>query len=129
MVYTQNKTIMLIIINSVFENSSRFNLLKNLIFLKFIVSSLKIVRIGITKPIPNVSKIIAIKKKQIKSLKKNENASRFYFILFFFTQKIRKKNTDCEPCQGARLSRSEEHTSELQSRTNLVCRLLLEKKK
>ena len=27
------------------------------------------------------------------------------------------------------LERSEEHTSELQSRTNLVCRLLLEKKK
>ena len=27
------------------------------------------------------------------------------------------------------LPRSEEHTSELQSRTNLVCRLLLEKKK
>src|SRR5690606_41863655 len=30
-------------------------------------------------------------------------------------------------CRGAR--RSEEHTSELQSRENLVCRLLLEKKK
>src|SRR5436309_12633214 len=30
---------------------------------------------------------------------------------------------------GPRLSRSEEHTSELQSRENLVCRLLLEKKK
>src|SRR5436309_4774052 len=29
----------------------------------------------------------------------------------------------------ARLVRSEEHTSELQSRENLVCRLLLEKKK
>src|SRR2546421_7067444 len=28
-----------------------------------------------------------------------------------------------------RLSRSEEHTSELQSRSDLVCRLLLEKKK
>src|SRR5690606_42151361 len=28
-----------------------------------------------------------------------------------------------------RLTRSEEHTSELQSRENLVCRLLLEKKK
>src|SRR5690606_40720901 len=28
-----------------------------------------------------------------------------------------------------RLARSEEHTSELQSRENLVCRLLLEKKK
>src|SRR5690606_25249928 len=32
--------------------------------------------------------------------------------------------------EGARLAlRSEEHTSELQSRENLVCRLLLEKKK
>src|SRR6266511_5750319 len=30
---------------------------------------------------------------------------------------------------GRRPSRSEEHTSELQSRENLVCRLLLEKKK
>src|SRR2546430_5083591 len=30
---------------------------------------------------------------------------------------------------GARKSRSEEHTSELQSQSNLVCRLLLEKKK
>src|SRR5690606_41563538 len=32
------------------------------------------------------------------------------------------------PARGSRL-RSEEHTSELQSRENLVCRLLLEKKK
>src|SRR5690606_39542506 len=31
--------------------------------------------------------------------------------------------------QQFRLARSEEHTSELQSRENLVCRLLLEKKK
>src|SRR5438093_5458128 len=30
--------------------------------------------------------------------------------------------------RGALLARSEEHTSELQSLTNLVCRLLLEKK-
>src|SRR5688572_33141415 len=30
---------------------------------------------------------------------------------------------------GARAHRSEEHTSELQSQSNLVCRLLLEKKK
>src|SRR5690606_40967662 len=30
---------------------------------------------------------------------------------------------------SARSARSEEHTSELQSRENLVCRLLLEKKK
>src|SRR5690242_21327862 len=31
--------------------------------------------------------------------------------------------------RGAALRRSEEHTSELQSHVNLVCRLLLEKKK
>src|SRR5438093_10665161 len=33
------------------------------------------------------------------------------------------------PSRGPSLARSEEHTSELQSLTNLVCRLLLEKKK
>src|SRR6266496_6419479 len=33
------------------------------------------------------------------------------------------------PSSGWRRSRSEEHTSELQSRRDLVCRLLLEKKK
>src|SRR2546426_8924880 len=32
-------------------------------------------------------------------------------------------------CGGSPISRSEEHTSELQSPCNLVCRLLLEKKK
>src|SRR5687768_18236390 len=35
---------------------------------------------------------------------------------------------DLRRCRSA-LSRSEEHTSELQSRLHLVCRLLLEKKK
>src|SRR2546430_3595137 len=32
------------------------------------------------------------------------------------------------PFRNARAQRSEEHTSELQSQSNLVCRLLLEKK-
>src|SRR2546430_9421973 len=32
-------------------------------------------------------------------------------------------------CRGRSARRSEEHTSELQSQSNLVCRLLLEKKK
>src|SRR5690606_41185836 len=49
-----------------------------------------------------------------------------------------RRRVDCgrEPPQGCgcpgdrqREARSEEHTSELQSRENLVCRLLLEKKK
>src|SRR6266478_2451839 len=34
-----------------------------------------------------------------------------------------------KPSQAFRGARSEEHTSELQSQSNLVCRLLLEKKK
>src|SRR5688572_31708571 len=33
------------------------------------------------------------------------------------------------PKKSSPISRSEEHTSELQSQSNLVCRLLLEKKK
>src|SRR5437773_6081398 len=37
-------------------------------------------------------------------------------------------STSCSPA-GGRSSRSEEHTSELQSHHDLVCRLLLEKKK
>src|SRR5688572_31198830 len=36
---------------------------------------------------------------------------------------------DRQAIREASLSRSEEHTSELQSQSNLVCRLLLEKKK
>src|SRR2546427_12072112 len=34
-----------------------------------------------------------------------------------------------DPCSPCWIARSEEHTSELQSQSNLVCRLLLEKKK
>src|SRR2546430_7500768 len=40
-----------------------------------------------------------------------------------------EKQQDHEAGQGGRDGRSEEHTSELQSQSNLVCRLLLEKKK
>src|SRR2546421_6996739 len=38
-------------------------------------------------------------------------------------------STTCRSGSATRRSRSEEHTSELQSRSDLVCRLLLEKKK
>src|SRR5438132_6564015 len=40
----------------------------------------------------------------------------------------RKSSPPC-PTKGPALQRSEEHTSELQSHSDLVCRLLLEKKK
>src|SRR2546430_5725788 len=42
--------------------------------------------------------------------------------------KCTDKRRDAETCQQ-HFVRSEEHTSELQSQSNLVCRLLLEKKK
>src|SRR5256885_11185787 len=40
-----------------------------------------------------------------------------------------EQNQIKEPCVSSAQERSEEHTSELQSPCNLVCRLLLEKKK
>src|SRR5256885_11622838 len=46
-----------------------------------------------------------------------------------FFQPLRKILPERVAKQNARLARSEEHTSELQSPCNLVCRLLLEKKK
>src|SRR5688572_32296950 len=42
-------------------------------------------------------------------------------------RELPEKRADRRP--GGRKDRSEEHTSELQSQSNLVCRLLLEKKK
>src|SRR5687768_18367434 len=41
----------------------------------------------------------------------------------------RRRRGSAEPARATRGRRSEEHTSELQSRLHLVCRLLLEKKK
>src|SRR2546430_12649945 len=59
--------------------------------------------------------------------------------LFPYTTLFRSRSPGCSAssaptpssrsCTTASRSRSEEHTSELQSQSNLVCRLLLEKKK
>src|SRR6266446_8857073 len=48
-----------------------------------------------------------------------------------FRSRRRRRPLTCSSCRrrGCPTSRSEEHTSELQSPCNLVCRLLLEKKK
>src|SRR5205809_2054130 len=52
--------------------------------------------------------------------------TRILFLsIFHLRGKLRLPCLDC----AARGVRSEEHTSELQSRLHLVCRLLLEKKK
>src|SRR5688572_32291557 len=57
--------------------------------------------------------------------------------LFPYTTLFRSRRRVCAACRPAvrpaggrpAAARSEEHTSELQSQSNLVCRLLLEKKK
>src|SRR2546430_10400144 len=49
-------------------------------------------------------------------------------ILRMEPQRVRVRDL-VQPFRIARARRSEEHTSELQSQSNLVCRLLLEKKK
>src|SRR5258707_8830417 len=51
------------------------------------------------------------------------------FTNAFYGFQRRMKVSTWHPGRGDALKRSEEHTSELQSRQYLVCRLLLEKKK
>src|SRR2546426_7484303 len=46
-----------------------------------------------------------------------------------FGPPVQHRPQECGGRQGRTIGRSEEHTSELQSPCNLVCRLLLEKKK
>src|SRR2546430_8293904 len=53
--------------------------------------------------------------------------SEFYRGSALSSQPVEEKSQDLP--KGRFVRRSEEHTSELQSQSNLVCRLLLEKKK
>src|SRR2546427_8883039 len=55
--------------------------------------------------------------------------SMFYFLAYSATDITGGDNGLLDVPRPALAVRSEEHTSELQSQSNLVCRLLLEKKK
>src|SRR5690606_32386191 len=60
-----------------------------------------------------------------------DHVSRFYALMGIQSPHLERKLTEQELLDQFLISdssRSEEHTSELQSRENLVCRLLLEKK-
>src|SRR2546430_6066115 len=50
-------------------------------------------------------------------------------VLDVFKEKLVKRGVSLKAVDPGDPKRSEEHTSELQSQSNLVCRLLLEKKK
>src|SRR2546429_6673837 len=54
---------------------------------------------------------------------------RWGFIACYNTARNNPYKESRHPCYSPLEKRSEEHTSELQSRLHLVCRLLLEKKK
>src|SRR5260370_21852926 len=64
-------------------------------------------------------------------IRRPPRSTLFPYTTLFRSQKVLSKRTAC--CRTTLWSdletRSEEHTSELQSHLNLVCRLLLEKKK
>src|SRR2546427_6700446 len=66
---------------------------------------------------------------------RNARSLRPYFssgsasLIFSPQQCFGEKIKDADPDEKYGRKRSEEHTSELQSQSNLVCRLLLEKKK
>src|SRR5438067_11117154 len=69
-------------------------------------------------------------------LRRPPRSTLFPYTTLFRSPRSRSTATACWPpsptssrCSTARPGRSEEHTSELQSRFDLVCRLLLEKKK
>src|SRR5260370_14946465 len=57
------------------------------------------------------------------------DALPIYFDLSFLPSRSPGRLVEKEPIARSTARRSEEHTSELQSHLNLVCRLLLEKKK
>src|SRR5690242_21424650 len=67
------------------------------------------------------------------SIAPESNGTRSSFSVAFGSSHLSSssclRTTGIRSCSFAIASRSEEHTSELQSHVNLVCRLLLEKKK
>src|SRR5438067_4779196 len=66
-------------------------------------------------------------------IRRPPSSTLFPYTTLFRSGQLRAPRGESESAGQARwgpwLSRSEEHTSELQSRFDLVCRLLLEKKK
>src|SRR2546430_7464634 len=65
-------------------------------------------------------------------IRRPPRSTLFPYTTLFRSNGVRPRSAalaECDLLETARLPRSEEHTSELQSQSNLVCRLLLEKKK
>src|SRR5690606_41747226 len=63
-----------------------------------------------------------LQNREVAAFRRSHAFNQLDFLAFF-------EANDLDLGDAVRVVRSEEHTSELQSRENLVCRLLLEKKK
>src|SRR5574341_971311 len=87
----------------------------------------KYLKDGIAEYVKRLSRFAQVELLELADEKTPDNASdkENEQILFKEGQRILAKISD----RDFVMARSEEHTSELQSPTNLVCRLLLEKKK
>src|SRR5438067_9480508 len=86
----------------------------------------------ITCSAPRASSPAAVRAKSMRSPLTNQGsatASRMAHIVSSQVSSSRWARRSCQTSAGRSCVRSEEHTSELQSRFDLVCRLLLEKKK
>src|SRR5260370_15099452 len=70
--------------------------------------------LGYIRQTSGVATIVAQGFQRLHEMQKSGRTSAFAFVAMWFAEQM---------------NRSEEHTSELQSHLNLVCRLLLEKKK
>src|SRR2546430_2957683 len=66
---------------------------------------------------------------RVRTLRKDEAALQIGDSKGLISQYLSEERLRYEPWPKKYAWRSEEHTSELQSQSNLVCRLLLEKKK
>src|SRR6185295_19978375 len=62
-------------------------------------------------------------------IRRPPRSTLFPYTTLFRSPRVCLRTDPCVRWPGFRVRRSEEHTSELQSRQYLVCRLLLEKKK
>src|SRR5450432_4943485 len=63
-------------------------------------------------------------------IRRPPRSTLFPYTTLFRSARWRPRHSVCRCASpGRSMARSEEHTSELQSRSDLVCRLLLEKKK
>src|SRR5690606_41008394 len=73
--------------------------------------------------------VVSIEARQGQTLNANQMAPTLMRIADLSTMTVQAQVSEADISKLRKNMRSEEHTSELQSRENLVCRLLLEKKK